>query len=122
MSLAEVSATASLDLGPLLGDWRNTNTAGSIARIVCAPAGDGHIIVHCHSSIRDWGAVAAPVFTFTFDGKQAAAFSTVFDFGFEEVRLQANVKSGVLVVATFNQFRDQSRRSNYFDREFFYRI
>jgi hypothetical protein len=122
MSLTEVSAAASLDLGLLLGDWRNTNAAGGIARIVCAPAADGHIIVHCHSSVRDWGAVAAPVFAFTFDGRQAAAFSAVFDFGFEEVRLQANVKSGVLVVATFNQFRDQSGRSNYFDREFFYRI
>ncbi len=58
----------------------------------------------------------------TFDGRQAAAFSAVYDFGFEEVRLQANVKLGVLVVASFNRFRDESGRSNYFGREFFYRV
>jgi hypothetical protein len=81
--------------------------------------------VHCFSNVesqtRDWGVVDAPVFAFTFDAKQAGAFSAIYDFGFEEVRLQANVKLGVLVVVALNQFRDDSGRSNYFDREFFYR-
>ena len=121
MSVAEITALA-LDLSILLGDWRNTNASGGITRIVCEPAGDGRMTIHCYSNIRDWGVAVAPVFAFTFDGKQAAAFSAAYDFGFEEVRLQANVKSGVLVVATFNRFRDESGRSNYFDREFFYRI
>ena len=125
MSLFEVAAVASLDRSILLGDWRNTNAEGGIARIVCEPAGDGRMTIHCYSNLgsesKDWGRVEAPLFAFTFADKQAGAFSAVYDFGFEEVRLQANVKSGVLVVATFNQFRDESGRSNYFDREFFYR-
>jgi hypothetical protein len=119
-----VAATA-LDLSILLGDWRNTNAAGSISRIVCHPSGGGKMTVHCYGrclpETRDWGTADAPVFAFTFDGKEAGAFSARYDFGFEEVRMQANVKAGVLVVATFNSFRDQSGRSNYFDREFFYR-
>jgi len=126
MTLTEVAATASLDLGVLLGDWRNTNASGGIARIVCETRGDGRMAVHCYSNVesqtRDWGVVDAPVFAFAFDGKQAGAFAAVYDFGFEEVRLQANVKSGVLVVVTLNRFRDGSGRSNYFDREFFYRL
>lgn len=121
MSVAEVAAAAALDLKDLAGDWRNTNAAGGIARIVCTPAGEGRMTVTCSSEVRDWGTVEAPVFAFTFDGKTAGAFSAVFDFGFEEVRLQANVKLGVLVVASFNRFTDDSGRSNYFDREFFYR-
>ncbi|MCU1244223.1 MAG: hypothetical protein JWN02_133 [Acidobacteria bacterium] len=128
MTAMASETSAALDLSVLLGDWRNTNAAGSISRIVCEPAGqadDGRMTVHCYGrclpETRDWGVAEAPVFAFTFEGKEAGAFSARYDFGFEEVRMQANVKAGVLVVATFNSFRDQSGRSNYFDREFFYR-
>jgi hypothetical protein len=123
MSIAEeVARRTSLDLSLFLGDWRNTNPSGGIGRIVCTAAGDGRMTVHCSSSCRDWGVAGAPVFAFTFDSDEAGAFAAVYDFGFEEVRLQANVKLGVLVVATFNSFNDDSGRSNYFNREFFYRI
>lgn len=121
MSIAELEVANVLDLRDLAGDWRNTNEAGGISRIVCEPAGEGRMTVHCYSDLRDWGVVEAPVFAFSFDAKQAGAFSAVYDFGLMEVRLQANVKLGVLVVATFNRFTDDSGRSNHFDREFFYR-
>jgi hypothetical protein len=122
MSVMEVDAAAALDLSVLLGDWRNTNAEGGLARIVCEPAGDGRLTIHCYAGVRDWGNADAPVFALTFDARHAAAFSAVYDFGFEEVRLQANVKLGVLVVASFNRFRDDSGRSDYFGREFFYRV
>lgn len=121
MSVTESPAATSLDLSVLLGDWRNTNAQGGIARIVCAPADNGRISVHCWGA-NDWGVVEAPVFAFTFDSQEAGAFAAVFQLPFMEIRLQANVKAGVLVVATFNAFRDESGRSNYFNREFFYRI
>ena len=126
MSLTEVAAATSLDRSLLLGDWRNTNSEGGIDRIVIEPADGARIAVRCYSdsgsAVRDWGSVEAPIFALTINGTDAGAFAAVYDFGFEEVRLQANVKSGVLVVATFNRFRDASGRSNYFNREFFYRI
>ena len=117
----------SLDLGILLGDWRNTNDAGGIARIVCRRGEPGFIDVQCFgrhgSSVRDWGTVSARVYAFTFESRQAGAFNAVFDLsGEEEVHVQANVKAGVLVVASFNKFNDRSGRTNYFDREFFHRI
>jgi hypothetical protein len=37
-----------------------------------------------------------------------------------ETHLQAKTEKGVLVVASFNRFKDQSGRSSYFSREFFY--
>lgn len=111
---------AALDLSVIVGDWRNTNPAAGIARIVCE-AGDDGLTIHCGSDVRDWGTVKADVFAFEFDSSVAGAFSAVYDFGFEEVRVQANVKQGVLVVVTLNAFKDDSGRSNYFNREFFYR-
>jgi hypothetical protein len=120
------AAANALDLSVFLGDWRNTNAAGGIARIVCEPTGDGRMTVHCYGRCvpreRDWGVVDAPVFAFEFDGRQAGAFYAVYDFPFEEVRIQANVKLGVLVVVTLNRFRDDSGRVNYFNREFYYRV
>ena len=110
-------AATALDLSVIVGDWRNTNQAGGITRIVVEDNGDGRVKVEAN----DWGSVAAPVFAFEFDGDYAGAFNAVFDLGFEEVRMQANVKQGVLVVATFNAFKDDSGRSNYFHREFFFR-
>ncbi|HUP60948.1 MAG TPA: hypothetical protein VNA69_11065 [Thermoanaerobaculia bacterium] len=125
MTAIETTAV-SLDLSILLGDWRNTNAEGGIARIVCRGGEPGEMVVQAYGrtadGMNDWGAVAAPVFAFTFESKQAGAFNAVFDLGYEEVHMQANVKAGVLVVASFNHFKDRSGRSNYFDREFFHRI
>ena len=110
-------ATTALSLEVLVGEWHNTNPAPGIVRIECQDNGDGRLRV----TAGDWGSVVAPVFAFEFDSDKAGAFSALFDLGFEEVRMQANVKQGVLVVATFNAFKDDSGRSNYFHREFFYR-
>jgi hypothetical protein len=125
MTAIEIPA-ASLDLAILLGDWRNTNADGRIARIVCRGREDGRMDVQVSgrtpTGTNDWGTVAAPVYSFTFESNEAGAFNAVFDLGYEAVHLQANVKAGVLVVASFNHFKDQSGRSNYFDREFFHRI
>ncbi len=126
MTAIEIPAT-SLDLGVLLGDWRNTNVDGGIARIVCRQGEGDRIAVQCYgrhgSEVRHWGTVDARVYSFTFESRQAGAFNAVFDLGGEEeVHVQANVKAGVLVVASFNRIKDRSGRNNYFDREFFHRV
>lgn len=127
-AIEQLPTATSLDLGVLLGDWRNTNADGGIARIVCRPGLDGRIDVQCYGrhgadDLRDWGSVAARVYSFTFESRQAGAFNAVFDLGGnEEVRVQANVKAGVLVVASFNRILDRSGRTSYFDREFFHRV
>lgn len=119
-AIAETPAPA-LSLEILAGDWRNTNAQVGIARLVCRPAANGKILVQAFGT-DDWGTVEASVYSFTFESKQAGAFSAVFDLGYEEVRLQANVKAGVLVVASFNRIKDSSGRTSYFDREFFHRV
>jgi hypothetical protein len=69
----------------------------------------------------DWGPVPATPFAHDSRDGEAMAFSAAYDFGFQQVELQANVKQGVLVVATFNHFAASDPRSSYFTREFFYR-
>jgi hypothetical protein len=119
-------AAASLALDVLLGDWRNTNAEGSLARIVCRAnendAIDVRIFGRFGGADEDWGSVSASVFAFTFDDAAAGAFCAHFERGKTRIDLQANVKLGVLVVVELTAFDDGSGRSNFFDREFFHRV
>lgn len=115
----------SIDPSPFLGDWlsTNSNTRG-IARLVISGEDDGlriHGFGACTPPFCDWGETRGRVFADGVASKRGLAFSAVYDFGFKETWLQAKVKKGVLVVANLNRFKDDSARSNYFSREFFYR-
>jgi hypothetical protein len=106
------------------GDWRTTNVASrGIARIKIAPR-DGGLVVHAFGvsphDLCDWGEAQAEVFIEGGYPSRIRAFRAVYDFGFLETHLQAKTERGVLVVASFNRFKDQSGRSSYFSREFFY--
>ena len=119
-------AASRLDLSVLLGDWRNTNAGGRLARIVVDVNDTGGVDVQVFGRDADgdvdWGTVLASVYSFTFEEYAAGAFNAKFDFDGACVRLQANTKAGVLVVVELVEFRDNSGRSNFFDREFFYRV
>lgn len=54
-------------------------------------------------------------------GQQAFALSATFDFGFMTADTYIRVNKGVLVIVLFASFRDGSNRSDYVNREFFYR-
>ena len=43
------------------------------------------------------------------------------DFDFMSLHLQANMSLGLLIIASFNMFKDGSGRSDYFCREFYRR-
>jgi hypothetical protein len=118
-------AAAAVDPGPLLGIWHNTNSrARGILRLELARRQDAVTVrvrgVGSPEPI-DWGEAAAEVFAHDVGDRAAMAFSAVYDLGFSRVHLQANVKQGVLVVASFNEFTDDSGRASYFTREFFFR-
>jgi hypothetical protein len=112
-----------VDLGPLLGSWRNTypNSKG-IASIQLSRGPDGFEVqasgVRCD---EDWGRVPAVPHAATVSGQEPAGFLARYDFGFSEVLLSSNESKGLLIIASFTMFQDESGRSNYFTREFFYR-
>ena len=114
-----------VDASPFLGTWINTNE-GQRKRIaaVTMTLRDGALVVNakggCEPELCEWGEVVAEVFASGVGSHTAMSFQAVYDFGFLESYLQANVKHGTLVIATCNRFRDGSGRSNYYTREFFY--
>lgn len=120
MTVAATEAVR-LDVSALTGAWHNTNTASrGIVRFTIAASADG---VHVQSfGLSPWPSVPAAVFGDRLDTREAMAFSAVVDLGYYDVHVQANIKGGVLVVATFNRFKDGSGRSSYFTREFYYRV
>jgi hypothetical protein len=111
-----------LETAALEGSWRNTNDASrGIPRIDIAK-GEPMTIRAWGAGGHDWGSVIAPIFTDALDSKEGMAFNALFDLGYADVHMQANIKGGVLVVATFNRFKDDSGRSSYFMREFYWRL
>lgn len=110
---------------PLLGTWFNTNPATrGIAKAVLAAKERGivlQIFAAGNPQTVDWGETAASIFAADALATDAMAFSAFYDFGFMETQLQGHVRQGVLIIAKFDRFKDDSGRSNYFSKEFFYR-
>ena len=119
-------ARGALDYSALIGTWVNTNSdSRSIIKIVITPDGDSvkiRAFGACAPSPCDWGEVKGAVFADDVRSREGTNFSAVYDFGFMQAQLQSFIRQGVLVVASFNRFTDDSGRSNYFFKEFFYRV
>jgi hypothetical protein len=139
-----------IDAEPLTGNWRNPDTAsGGISNLDVELRG-GQLYVHAAGfgpdGPIDWGEVAAEVFSdisMTGGGRAAVgpdatgqvpphymelsstgggpAFLASFDHGFLRVDLQARLNLGLLVVAIYSEFTDDSGRPNYFLRPVFVR-
>ena len=123
---AALKASGRLDPSPLLGTWLNTDSqARGIIKIDFSLNGDSfnmHAFGACEPSPCDWGEISAALFADTVESREGANFSAFYDFGFMAAYLQGYIRQGVLVVATFNRFKDGSNRSDYFMKEFFYRL
>jgi hypothetical protein len=113
-----------VDAAPLVGTWVNTdkNTQGIVKMILTADGGTLHVKAFgaCSPSPCDWGEVRGAVFSGGTTSHTGMAFTTFFDFGFMETLLAVYYKGGILVLDSFNTFKDDSGRANYFSREFFH--
>ncbi len=109
----------------LLGTWTNTNEATrGIARAMLTRKGRHvalRIVATGSPGQNDWGETEASIFAADASSSEAMAFSAFYDFGFMETRLQGHIRQGVLIIAKFDHFKDNSGRSSYFSKEFFYR-
>lgn len=122
---SETQALDDTTAAQFVGDWTTTNpNSRGIAEVVITPQEQG-LLVHAFGAgqpeLHDWGTVQATVLADSPASSRIRAFHAVYDFGFLESCLQAKTEKGVLVVATFNRFKDQSGRLSYFSREFFAR-
>jgi hypothetical protein len=117
------SNSAALDTAGLPGLWVNSNpdTSG-IARLVVSES-NGRLSVQGYAigpdGLIDWGTTELALFASTPTSRVAAGFSCLFDFGFAETELQGMIMKGLLVLAQYHRFKDESKRVDYFIREYF---
>jgi hypothetical protein len=120
-------ATRTLHADKLIGRWLNTNmeTQG-VAEITIERVGERFFVSVL--GIGENGLIAWPKAKATAlanleeeAGQRALALAVEFDFGFMRAETYLRVNKGVLVIVAYYIFLDGSRRSNYVNREFFYR-
>jgi hypothetical protein len=117
------SERGEIDHRALLGAWINSNldTSG-IARVKIFET-DGKLQLQVFAmgpdGVIDWGPAPAQVFAGGPASHAGAGFTCRYDFGFAEARLQAMIMKGLLVLAQFHLFKDDSGRADYFLREYF---
>ena len=120
-------ATRTLQADKLIGRWVNTNleTQG-VAEIIIERAGESFFVGVL--GVGEDGLIAWPRTEATAlanleeeAGQRALALAVDFDFGFMRAETYLRVNKGVLVIVAYYIFLDGSRRSNYVNREFFYR-
>jgi hypothetical protein len=120
-------ATRTLQADKLIGRWLNANpeTQG-VAEIIIERAGE-HFFVSVfgagENGLLAWPRTKAAALANLEEegGQRALALAVDFDFGFMRAETYLRVNKGVLVIVGYYIFLDGSRRSNYVNREFFYR-
>lgn len=113
--------------GKLTGRWLNTNAeTQGIAQITIESDGECFQVSFVgvgENGPIDWAvAVAKPLANLEEEaGQLTAALAATFDVGFMRSETYLRVNKGVLILVLFNTFLDDSGRSNYVNREFYYR-
>src|SRR5437773_1192793 len=115
-----------ISLSAFPGTWFNSNpdTTG-IAQIVMSESA-GNLLLQIFATgpagLIDWGKTAAHVFTSGPSSRLPAGFTSRYDFDFVEIQLQGMFMKGLLVLAQFHKFKDDSRRADHFAREYYAQI
>lgn len=113
-----------IDPSALIGTWTSTNsgTRGVIKLILSNH--DGVFTVQAFGALEsspiDWGIVRSQAFAESTGTSEGVAFSAFYDFGFLQTVIAAYLNKRILVVDTYNTFKDDSARFNYFLRDHFY--
>jgi hypothetical protein len=117
------AGAAPTDLSALHGMWVNSNPDSSgIARMVISGSEKSltlQVSAIGPDGLIDWGTVDITMLTSGPSSNVAAGFTCRYDFGFVEIRLQAMILKGLIVLAELHRFKDDSRRVDYFVREYF---
>lgn len=120
-------ATRTLSADKLIGHWVNTDSSSQgIASITIEQDGEQFLVsakgVGTEGPI-DWPETRAKALANLEEeaGQRAVALAANFDFGFMRAETYLRVNKGVLVIVLSITFSDDSGRSNYVNREFYYR-
>jgi hypothetical protein len=119
----DAATAGQIDVSALPGLWLNSNPAtNGIARMLMTET-DGKLSLQVFAigpdALIDWGTAEVLVFTATPSSRVGAGFTCRYDFGFAETLLQGMIVKGLLVLAQFHHFKDNSGRVDYFVREYY---
>lgn len=117
------ATVGAMDISAMPGIWINSNPdTNGIARMLVSEA-NGNLSLQAYAigpdGLIDWGTTELAVFASTPTSRVGAGFTGLFDFGFAETELQGMIMKGLLVLAQFHRFKDESKRVDYFLREYF---
>jgi hypothetical protein len=108
----------------VLGRWLNTNhdTRG-ITECVVAQDSNGITVSITAADAVHWPKAGTTMLANLEEeaGQRTIALLANFDLGFATAETHVRVNKGVLVIVLYVTFHDDSGRSNYLNREFFYR-
>ena len=112
-----------MELGALVGTWINSNPDTHSVAVVKATDADGKLKLQVAAvgpdGFVDWGVADADVFAATPDSQLGAGFTCRYEFDHGETRLQGMIMKGLLVLAQFHLFNEDTDRESYFLREYF---
>jgi hypothetical protein len=119
----DAAFSAPIDLSAFPGVWINANPDSSgIARLVISESARNlsvRVYAIGPNDLIDWGSAPAAVFTSTPSSRLGSGFTCLYDFGFAQARLQGMITKGLLVLAQFHSFTDDTGRADHFVREYF---
>ena len=119
----DIERGSAIDHTGLIGTWVNSNpdTRG-VARMHISEM-DGKLFIRISAigagDAIDWGLADVSVFAASPTAQTAAGFTSRYDFGFVETLLQGMMLKGLMVLAQFHTFKDDSQRAPFFVREYF---
>lgn len=112
-----------MELSALVGTWINSNPDAHSVALVKATESGGRLKLQVSAvgpdGLFDWGAADAEVFAATPESRVGAGFTCRYEFPHGETRLQGMIMKGLLVLAQFHFFKDDSNREDFFLREYF---
>lgn len=120
LATTEAVATQAVASAPLVGTWVNCDKATrGLVKVMIAASGAA-ITVHafgaCSPTPCDWGSVAGIAYSDAVGAAQAIAFSARYKFSFKETIVAGHLDAGCLVIETWDNFTDNSGRSDYYSR------
>jgi hypothetical protein len=122
---AQPDKAASPEVNSLEGTWFNADLLTGEIRKVVLSIRNGDVVVRAFgadgAATVDWGEAQATPYVDRLGSTQVTGFFAEYDLGFVRTRMATNVKYGVLVIQSYNEFTDGSGRASYFTREFFSR-
>src|SRR6185436_6475727 len=121
--LVEPPVLADLNVSAFAGDWINCNSdSTSIARLTIAESG-GKFLMRVFGigpeRLIEWGEAELTIFSSSPSSSTPSGFTCEYDFGFAETEIKGMIMKGLLVLAQFHRFKDDSNRADYFVREYF---